>query len=142
MGTGRGRVLCAISDFSPMYRTFHIVHTSPSFCWTENEPLQCVAAYFPLFYVELFQNQIGGGTFVQWVQICGDHFSIETEFDGDRLSRGNQFYGDHLSRGQEVGVRKSRDQMGSRPNESQPSRSSDPTFAVFNWVQQILRCTV
>ena len=61
----------------------------------------------------------------------GDHLSMGTKFDGDRLSRGTKLVGDHLSRGtkflgticpggQEVGDRKSGDQMGSGPNESQP----------------------
>ena len=54
-----------------------------------------------------------------------------TNFDGDCLSRGTKLVGDHLSMGtkflgticpwgQEVGDRKSGDQMGSGPNESQP----------------------
>ena len=46
-----------------------------------------------------------------------------TEFDGDHLSRGINFMGIVCPGGQEVGDRKSRDQMGSGPNASQPSKS-------------------
>ena len=64
-------------------------------------------------------------------KLVGDHLSRGTKFDGDRLSRGTKLVGDHLSMGtefsgticpwtQEVGDRKSGDQMGSGPNESQP----------------------
>ena len=78
-----------------------------------------------------YGDQIGWGPFVQGDQIFGDHLSRGTKFDGDRLSRGTKLVGDHLSMGtkflgticpwgQEVGDRKSGDQMGSRPNESQP----------------------
>ena len=59
----------------------------------------------------------------------GDHLSRGTKFDWDCLSRGTKLVGDHLSMGtkflgticpwgQEVGDRKSGDQMGSGPNES------------------------
>ena len=76
-------------------------------------------------------DQIGWGPFVHGDQIFGDHLSMGTNFDGDRLSRGTKLVGDHLSLGteffgticpwgQEVGDRKSGDQMGSGPNESQP----------------------
>ena len=79
-----------------------------------------------------YGDQIGWGPFVQGDQILGDHLSRGTKFDGDRLSRGTKLVGDHLSRGtkflgticpwgQEVGDRKSGDQMGSGPNESQPN---------------------
>ena len=61
----------------------------------------------------------------------GDPLSRGTKSVGDRLSRGTKLFGDHLSMGtkflgticpwgQEVGDRKSGDQMGSGPNESQP----------------------
>ena len=64
-------------------------------------------------------------------KLVGDHLSMGTKFDGDCLSRGTKLVGDHLSKGtkflgticpwgQEVGDRKSGDQMGSGPNESQP----------------------
>ena len=46
-----------------------------------------------------------------------------TEFDGDHLSRGINFMGIVCPGGQEVGHRKSGDQMGSGPNASQPSKS-------------------
>ena len=51
----------------------------------------------------------------------GDHLSMGTELVGDHLSRGNRYYGDVCPGGQEVGDRKSGDQMGSRPNASQPN---------------------
>ena len=62
----------------------------------------------------------------------GDHLSRGTKLVGDHLSRGTKLVGDHLSMGtkflgticpwgQEVGDRKSGDQMGSGPNEFQPS---------------------
>ncbi len=64
-------------------------------------------------------------------KLVGDHLSRGTKFVWYRLSRGTKLFGDHLSMGteflgticplgQEVGDRKSRDQMGSGPNESQP----------------------
>ena len=67
-------------------------------------------------------------------KLVGDHLSMGTKFDGDRLSRGTKLVGDHLSMGtkflgticpwgQEVGDRKSGDQMDSGPNESQPSNT-------------------
>ena len=78
-----------------------------------------------------YGDQIGWGPFVQGDQILGDHLSMGTKFDGDCLSRQTKLVGDHLSMGteflgticpwgQEVGDRKSGDQMGSGPNESQP----------------------
>ena len=80
-----------------------------------------------------YGDQIGWGPFVQGGQIFGDHLSRGTKFDGDRLSRGTKLVGDHLSMGtkflgticpwgQEVGDRKSGDQMCLGPNESQPIR--------------------
>ena len=60
--------------------------------------------------IQKYGDQIGWGPFVQGDQIFGDHLSMGTEFDGDRLSRG-----------QEVGDRKSGDQMGSEPNAWQPT---------------------
>ena len=42
------------------------------------------------------------------------------ELIGDHLSRGTTFLGTIYPGGQEVGDRKSGDQMGSGPNESQP----------------------
>ena len=68
-----------------------------------------------------------------------------TKFDGDRLSRGTKLVGDHLSMGTkflgticpwglELGDRKSRDQMGLGPNESQP------TFGEFHCIVFIDRC--
>ena len=61
-------------------------------------------------------------------KLVGDHLSRGTKFDGDRLSRGTKLVGDHLSMGtkflgticpwgQEVGDRKSGDQMGLGRNE-------------------------
>ena len=67
-----------------------------------------------------YGDQISRGPFVQGDQIFGDHLSMVTEFDGDRLSRGINFKGIVCSGGQEVGDRKSGDQMGSGPNASQP----------------------
>ena len=77
------------------------------------------------------RDQSGLGPFVNGDRIFGDHLSVGTNFDGDRLSRGTKLVGDHLSLGtkffgticpwgQEVGDRKSGDQMGLGPNESQP----------------------
>ena len=64
-------------------------------------------------------------------KLVGDHLSRGTKFWGTicpwgpnllgTICPGDQFYGDRLSRGQEVGDRKSGDQMGSEPNVSQPS---------------------
>ena len=45
---------------------------------------------------------------------------METKFEGDRLSKGINFMGIICTGGQEVGDRKSGDQMGSGPNASQP----------------------
>ena len=64
-------------------------------------------------------------------KLVGDHLSRGTKLVGDRLSRGTKLFWDQLSRGteflgticpwgQEVGDRKSGDQMDSGPNESQP----------------------
>ena len=53
-------------------------------------------------------------------KLVGDHLSRGTEFDGEHLSRGIDFMGIVCAGGQEVGERKSGDQMGSGPNESQP----------------------
>ena len=44
-----------------------------------------------------------------------------TEFHGDRLSRGIDFMGIVCPGGQEVGGRKSKDQMGLGQNPSQPN---------------------
>ena len=57
---------------------------------------------------------------VQWDQIFGDHLTLGTKFDGDRLSRGINFMGTVCPGEQEVGDRKSRDQMGLGPNMLQP----------------------
>ena len=65
-------------------------------------------------------------------KLVGDHLSMGTKFDGDRLSRGTKVVGEHLFMGtefwgticpwrQEVGDRKSGNQMGLDPNESQPN---------------------
>jgi hypothetical protein len=81
--------------------------------------------------IQKYRDQIGWGPFVQGDQILGDHLSRGTKFFGTLLSIGTEFDGDHLSRGinlmgivcpggQEVGDRKSGDQMGSGPNASQP----------------------
>ena len=53
-------------------------------------------------------------------QILGDYLSMGTEFDGDLFSMGINFMGIVCPGGQEVGDRKSGDQMASRPNASQP----------------------
>ena len=45
-----------------------------------------------------------------------------TEFDGDCLSRGINFMGIVCPGGQEVGDRKSGDQMGLEPNALQPQK--------------------
>ena len=45
---------------------------------------------------------------------------METKLVGDHLSRGTEFFGTICPGGQEVGDRKSWDQMGSGLNESQP----------------------
>ena len=65
-------------------------------------------------------------------QIFGDHLSMGTEFDGDRLSRGINFMGIVCPGGQEVGDRKSGDQMGSGPNASQPKRIDHIPIASFS----------
>ena len=67
-----------------------------------------------------YGDQIGWGPFVQGDQILGDHLSMGNEFDGDRLSRGIDFMGIFCLGGQEVGDRKSGDQICSGPNASQP----------------------
>ena len=70
-----------------------------------------------------YGDQISWGPFVLVDQIFGDHLSMGTNYDWDRLSRGTKLDGDHLSMGtefvgticpwgQEVGDRKSGDQMG------------------------------
>ena len=46
---------------------------------------------------------------------------MRTEFVGDHLSRGIDFMGIVCPGGQEIGDRKSGDQMGSEPNVSQPN---------------------
>ena len=51
----------------------------------------------------------------------GDHLSIGTKFDGDRLSRGINFMVIICPGEQEVGDRKSWDQMGSGPNALKPA---------------------
>ena len=72
------------------------------------------------------------GPFVQGDQILGSHLSRGTKLVGDRFSRGTKLFGDQLSMrtdflgticpwGQEGEDRKSGDQMGSGPNESQPA---------------------
>ena len=70
--------------------------------------------------IQKYRVQIGWGPFVQGDQIFGDHLSRGTKFDGDRLSRGINFMGIVCLGGQEVGDQKSRDQIGSGPNASQP----------------------
>ena len=78
-----------------------------------------------------YGDQMVWGPFVQGDQIFGDHLSRGTKLVGARLSMGTKFFGDQLSMGtkflgticpwgQEVGDRKSGDQMGLGPNESQP----------------------
>ena len=49
MGSEHGHALCAVWGFSQKRRISHIVHTSTSHFWWENECPQCVSAYFPLF---------------------------------------------------------------------------------------------
>ena len=65
--------------------------------------------------IQKYRDQI-----VQGDQILGDHLSMETKFDGYCLSRGINFMGIICTGGQEVGDRKSGDQMGSGLNASQP----------------------
>ena len=72
-----------------------------------------------------YGDQIGWRPFVHGDQIFGDYFSMGTKFDEDHLSRGTklvgtEFLGTICPWGQKVGDRKSGDQMGSGPNESQP----------------------
>ena len=50
-------------------------------------------------------------------KLVGDHLSMGTEFDGNLM-------GIVCPGGQEVGDQKSGDQIGSRPNVSQPSKST------------------
>ena len=57
-------------------------------------------------------------------RILRDHLSKGTEFNGDRLSRSINFMGIVCPGGQEVGDQKSGDQIGSRLNVSQPSKST------------------
>ena len=59
-----------------------------------------------------------------------------TEFDGDRLSRGINFMGIICPGRQEVGDRKSGDQMGSGPNASQPNIEKK-----IKWVQLFSTCS-
>ena len=69
----------------------------------------------------------------------GDHLSMGTEFEGDRLSRGIDFMGIVCLGGQEVGGRKSGDQIGSGPNASQPLFSKikrGGRFVQFLWSSQ------
>ena len=77
-------------------------------------------------------TELVGSPFLQGDQIFGDYLSMGTKFDEDYLSRGTKLVGDHLSRGtkffgticpwgQEVGDRKSGDQMGFGPNVWQPT---------------------
>ena len=70
--------------------------------------------------IRKYRDQIGLGPFVQGDQIFGDHLSKGTKLVGDHLSMGTNFLGTICPWGQEVGDRKSGDQMGSGPNESQP----------------------
>ena len=77
--------------------------------------------------IQKYGDQIGWGPFVRGDQNFGDHLSMGTEFDGDRLSSGINFMGIICPGGQEVGDRKSGDQMGSGPNVSQ-------TKKMFLWV--------
>ena len=67
------------------------------------------------------RDQIGWGPFAQADHIFGDPLSIRNELVGDYLSRGANFMGTVCPGGQKVGDRKSGDEMGSRPNTSQPS---------------------
>ena len=67
----------------------------------------------------------------------GDHLSMGTKFDGDSLSRGINFMGIVCPGGQEVGDRKSGDQMGSGPNASQPYII--PDFSCRKMVTQFLQ---
>ena len=60
-------------------------------------------------------------------ELVGDHLSMGTEFDRHHLSRGINFIEIVCPGGQEVGDRKSGDQMGSGPNVSQ-------TKKMFLWV--------
>ena len=52
-------------------------------------------------------------------KLVGDHLSMGTEFDGGRLSRGINFMGIICPGEQEVGERKSWDQIGSGLNAAQ-----------------------
>ena len=70
--------------------------------------------------IRKYEDRIGWGLFVQGGQIFGDHLSMGTKVDGYRLSRGINFMGIVCPGGQEVGDWKSGDQIGSRPNASQP----------------------
>ena len=62
--------------------------------------------------IRKYGDLIDWGPFVQGDQIFGHHLSIGTEFYGDRLSRGIDFMGIFCLGGQEVGDRKSGDQIG------------------------------
>ena len=81
--------------------------------------------------IRKYGDQIGWGPFVQGDQIFGDHLSMGTEFDGDHLSRGINLMGIVCPGGQEVGDRKSGDQMGSGPNVSQPMSWGVKFFHIF-----------
>ena len=65
-------------------------------------------------------DQMGWGPFFRRNQIVRDHLTMGTKFDGDNLSRGINIMGIICPGGQEVGDRKSGDQMSSGPNVSQP----------------------
>ena len=72
-----------------------------------------------------------GGPFVQGDQIFGNHLSMGTEFEGDRLSRGINFMGIVCPGGQEVGDRKSGDQIGLGPIASQPILGCSMVILMF-----------
>ena len=63
-----------------------------------------------------YGKKIDWGPFVQEDPIFGDHLLMGTEFDGVSLSRGINFKGIFCPEGQELGDRKSGDQMGLGPN--------------------------
>jgi hypothetical protein len=63
-----------------------------------------------------YGDRIGWGPFVQGDQIFGDYLFMGTKFVGDHLSKGIDFMGIVCPGGQDVGDRKSGDQMGSGPN--------------------------
>ena len=96
-------------------------------------PRQMVRGIFRLSRGKIQKDgdRIGWGPFVCGDQMFEDHLSMG-KFVGGHLSRGVNFMRIICPGGQEVGDQKSRDQMGSGPNESQPIFSYLTFFGLFS----------